>query len=186
MTASAVPSRLQDEDWDDLLPRLLLVARRFHARALRSYSGAPDPHDLVQQAVTDLLDGRRRLPPDVPVFTVLCGVMRSQASNFVSRQQPVGPGADPDETRIAPLLMEVADAGFAPTHQLALDELRDELYAIVGNDTLARRVIDLLLEDSTLKPSDLAEMLNVPVRDIYNTKRRLRRKLRKAPNSPLS
>lgn len=186
MTASSVPSRLQTVDWNDLMPRLLLVARRFHRRALRAYSGAPDPRDLVQQAITDVLDGRRRLPPDVPVFTVLCGVMRSQVSNYVSRQQPVGPGADSDETRLAPLLMEVADASYTPTQKLDTDELRDGLYRIVGDDDLARGVIDLLLEDSTLKPADLADMLDVDVRAIYNTKRRLRRKLEKAPDSPLS
>lgn len=179
----SIPSRLERADWEDLLPRLLLVARRFYARALVHYRGAPEPRDLVQQAITDLMDGRRTLPEDVPLFTVLCGVMRSQVSNYVARQQPVGSDTEHAAARHTMLTPDMAGS-LDTTDGMATDDLRARLYQVIGDDELLQQIIDLLLEDSALKPRDLAEMLDVPVRTIYNAKRRLKRKMKSSDWMP--
>ena len=181
MSSFSSPERLKNIDWEDILPRLLLVARRYYNQALRSFPGAPEPRDLVQQAIADLLGGQRTLPPDVPVFNTLCGIIRSQASNFVARQQPVGAGDHPAGTRHRPLDPKTRAAPSAPDMTVEEKLFRKKVLALIGDRPLDRRIVDLLLKDPALKPADLAALLDVPIREIYNAKRRLRRKLIRDP-----
>ena len=63
-------ARLREQDWDALLPRLTVWAGRLHRRYLADRPGAPEPQDLVQDAIADLATGTRTLPDDVPVASL--------------------------------------------------------------------------------------------------------------------
>lgn len=170
----AVRRRLDAADWDHLVPRLLLVARRFHQRALCNYRGAPEPMDLVQQAIADVMDGRRRWPQGVPLFNLLYGVMRSHVSNFAARQQPTGPAeAGTRHISLDDVLVPAADALPADIRR---SELREAVLRLVEDDPLLERMVELLFEDPHLKASDYAAMLDIPVEDVYNAAKRLKRR----------
>lgn len=180
--------RLRHVDLGDLLARLLCVAEGLHRRMLRSYRGAPEPRDLVQQAIVDVLDERRRWPPQVDAYGMLCGVMWSRATNFVARQRPVGRTrsrrragegsrhADLNEHRSG----RAADAHSpftTPDAALMSEELRTRIRELVAGDDELERMVDLLLEDPRYSAADLADRLGTSVRTIYNARKRLRRRL---------
>lgn len=164
--------RLRTADWGDLSPRLLLAAQRLHAQYLRRLPGAPEPADLVQDALADLMTGRRACPPDVPILTVIFHVMRSKATNLLTTNRAVGTEAG------GPRHIALDDApALATPIAPATGVVRDAIRQRVADDPELARMVDLWLEDPKLKPGDLAAMLEVPVRDIYNARKRLARKL---------
>ncbi len=184
-TARAAPprARLRATDLDDLLARLLRVARGHHRRVLRFYRHAPTPADLVQQAVADVLDARRTWPPDVDAFGMLCGVMRSHVSNFAARQRPVGAAGStprPYEGRRLAALADAAPVPAAtPADAAVLDaEFRAAVRALVAGDDELVRLVACLFEDPAYSAADLADRLGTDVKAIYNARKRLRRRLR--------
>jgi hypothetical protein len=180
--AASPRARLRATDLDDLLARLLRVARGHERRVLRFYRHAPAPADLVQQAVADVLDGRRTWPPDVDAFGMLCGVMRSHVSNFAARQRPVGASGAAPQPREGRRLAALADAATAPAPTSAdaavLDaEFRDAVRALVADDDELVRLVECLFEDPTYGAAALADRLGTDVTGIYNARKRLRRRL---------
>src|SRR5262245_30053308 len=59
------------------VPDLLRLKR---ASQYLSYGGARPPADLRNEAIRRVADGRRKCPRDIPIVTILYGVMRSIAS----------------------------------------------------------------------------------------------------------
>ncbi|PQJ26939.1 hypothetical protein BSZ35_18620 [Salinibacter sp. 10B] len=186
-SALAPRERLRQVELDDLLSRLLSVAEGLHWYVLRSYRGAPEPLDLVQQAVADVLDGTRCWPSHVDAFTMLCGVMRSRVSNFAARQRPLG------RSRLEPQTGEggryvyfddhpadptiILRSSNAPDNILLNEELRDRIRQLVAGDDELERIVELLFDDPYYGAADLAEQLETSVNGIYNARKRLRRRL---------
>ena len=164
--------RLQNADWNDLLPRLLLAAVRFHRRYLRSYPGAPEPHDLAQSAITNVLTGVRQLPEDVPLFVALHEVMRSKVSNFIAKKSRRGTVAL-DEERLA----ITADTNTDGKQDASYERFKHLIRECVADDPFLVRMVEHLFEDPLLKSADLAAMMGVDVREIYNAYKRLRRRV---------
>lgn len=167
-----VPSPL-DDDWEALLPRLLLWTRRLHARALADVRGAPSPEDLVQDAVTDVLTGRRARPDDVPLPVLLYGVIRSRASHVLSRSRTRGD--DASGPRYLGLDEAAAEHATAAADPAQAADLRARVLRLVEGDDLLRRIVELWFEDPGLPARDLAAMLDVPAAEVYAAARRLRR-----------
>jgi len=163
-------TRLQEADWQDILPRALLAAVRFHRRYLESYSDAPTPHDLAQSAVADILSGKRRLPENVDLFVVLHEVIRSKVSNFIARRARRGTVDLNDE-----ILAITAHASTDGMEDTSYEQFKDAVRTCVANDSFLERMIEYLFDDPMLKPADLAAMMDVEIKEIYNAYRRLRR-----------
>ena len=160
-------------DWEALLPRLLLWAQRLHARTLADVRGAPTAEDLVQDAVTDVLTGRRSRPEDVPLAVLLYGVIRSRASQVLSRARTRGEATGPRYVSLEEARTVHADAAADPAHAA---DLRDRVLALVAGDEVLEKMVALWFEDPALKPGDLADMLGLSPSQIYAATRRLRRR----------
>ena len=175
-----MPSR-PDIDWPDVLPRPLLWAQSLHRRCLAGLPGAPTPEDLVQDAVADLLTGRRAWPEGLPAFVVLHGVVRSHVSNAVGRAGV--PGSSGFHLRSVPI-GEAGPAADEPADELAdRAAVRARALALVGDDADLGRIVALWFDDPSLKPLDVAEILGLTATDVYHATKRLRRRLE--PLGPL-
>ena len=155
--------RLRQAKWSQIMPRILLWSHQLHRKYLSNIRAAPEARELAQDAVADLITGKRSLPEDVPITTVLYGILRSKVSNFLNTQRPDA----------LPESYDLADMSEIPDRSL----LEDEVRKLVADDEVLLRMIDYLLDDPLIKPRDLAVLMNVPVREINNAQKRLRRKL---------
>lgn len=161
-----------DDDWEAVLPRLLLWATRLHARTLADVRGAPSPEDLVQDAVTDVLTGRRSRPADVPLAVLLYGVVRSRASQVLARAKTRGAVPGPRYIGLDEAATAHAEAAADPVQRA---DLRTRILRLVGDDVVLAGIVRLWFEDPSLPARDLAAMLDIPVAEIYAAARRLRR-----------
>ena len=81
--------RLFNVDWRRALPRLQRWALGYWARSLAPYKGAPEPNDLVEEAIDAFLQGRRTWPQGMDprvledLLAVLINVMKSIAWNYI-------------------------------------------------------------------------------------------------------
>jgi DNA-directed RNA polymerase specialized sigma24 family protein len=119
---------------------------------------------------------------------MLYGVMRSHVSNFAARQRPVGtsrrerqPGEgsrfiafddQPDEAAITDRSYD------APDEILLNEELRDRIRELVADDDVLERMVEILFDDPTCSAADLADQLETTIPEIYNARKRLRRRLK--------
>ena len=161
------------DDWEALLPRLLLWAQRLHARVLHDVRGAPSPEDLVQDAVTDVLTGRRSRPADVPLAVLLYGVIRSRASQVLARSKTKGEAPGPRYVDLEAAERLHAEAAADPARAA---DLRERVLALVAGDETLEKMVALWFEDPALKPGDLAAMLGLAPAEVYAATRRLRRR----------
>lgn len=161
-----------ENEWETVLPRLLLWTQRLHARVLMDIRGAPTPADLVQDAVTDVLSGRRSRPPGLPLAVVLYGVIRSRAHHVLARAKTTD---DVARARFVGM-EEAASTHMALTESPDTDDLRRRVLLLVGEDEVLTQMVNLWFEDPALKASDIAEMLGLSPHDVYAATRRLRRK----------
>ena len=162
-----------NDDWEETLPRLLLWAGRLHARTLADVRGAPTPEDLVQDAVTDVLTGRRTRPDGVPLAVVLYGVVRSRVSHTLERARSSGEAGGPRFVGLDAAERAHADAAADPAH---VADLRKRVLHLVEGDEVLSRMVGLWFEDPSLKASDLAAILDLSPSEIYAAARRLRRR----------
>lgn len=170
---SSDPTTLEAQ-WPTLSPRLLLYAGRLHRQVLERFPHAPDPYDLVHDAVTDLLTGNRVRPAEVDLFVFLCGVIRSKASNFLDRQQRLDGSA-----RFGRFVADDAPAArrVETPGPDGSGHLRDQIRALVADDPFLVRLTELLFDDPDLKPGDLATLLGCTATDVYAARKRLDRRV---------
>ena len=183
VTVSDVPERLREADWDDMVPRVRLWAHQFHRRYLARVRAAPSPDDLVQEAITKLFTGKRRLPDDVPLLTVLINNIQSDIWNFLTREGYTRKDSKGKSRKgggrhvLLEDWMKMQDADAVP----AATDMRNftkKIRKLVASDVLVSKMVDLFFQDPLLRPRDLAEMLEVPVSDINKAQKRLKRKLK--------
>lgn len=121
------------------------------------YGGALDETDLVQQAVTALIEERRTWnPKKIDIVGLLIGAMRSIASNYKAKSLASGysvpesqlASGDGDEDADTPLDLE-ADSRFNAEQQMVAAEAEEgiiklvaELYDFFQDDAEARLVMD--------------------------------------------
>lgn len=174
------PEALRNADWDDLVPRLRLWAHHFHRRYLARIRAAPSPDDLVQEAIVKLYTGRRRLPDQVPLLTVLINNIQSDIWNFLTREgytrkDSKGKGREGwgRHVGLEDWMAEV-DRTSLPA-EADLKHLHGRIKERFKDDPLVLRMVDLLFQDPLLMPRDLAQLLNTSVFDINKAQKRLKR-----------
>lgn len=193
---------LSAEEWRDLYRRLRLFTWKRYGWLRNKF--LLDPDELAQQAISDTLVGKRRWPPvdsdgriksEVSLFVFLCQVIRSNVSHLTAREmRNISAGLIEGDDDYAPenlplesfetLLAESArihpnSAGAEGTDSLTnYVELRDKMRELVATDGELSRIVELLLEDSDLKPTEIAERLGLSLKRIYVAMKRLRRTLR--------
>jgi DNA-directed RNA polymerase specialized sigma24 family protein len=155
----------------DLL-RLKSIAR-LYARGL-----PPDVSwdDLLQEAITRVLTGKRVKPEDVSMVAFLGGIMRSLRSDHIrrahrgmKRDDPLWLGSESD----APAEHEVLDPAADPERALiAADEL-EKIRLLFAEDSLALRIIEGLADG--LSAEQIRARHRIARTDYDSARKRMRR-----------
>ncbi|MFM8272335.1 MAG: RNA polymerase sigma factor [Gemmata sp.] len=175
---------LTEKQWTELLERLTWHAQRKFLRLV--WQGIPaasggrapggiEPPDLAAQAILDVLEGRRSwnraAEPDFLRF--LQGVVDSKVGHLARGRE--------NRPSRAPVLAEEIPSR-EPTPELSavagdnLAHLQHILISAVGQDPVAWQVIECL-ESGLTRPAEIALRLGIPVRAVYNARKRLRQKI---------
>jgi len=155
--------RLRQADWEDLYPKALFWAKKWHDRYLSHAPSPWEPEDLVQGAVDALCSGQRTLPQDVSVLTGIIKAMWSMAENLHQRKE---------YQRVSFEERKAEGKGMDESAWLCEDALR-----IVRGDQVLEKIVALLCKDPDLKARDLAATLDIEVKEVYNAVKRMKRKL---------
>jgi DNA-directed RNA polymerase specialized sigma24 family protein len=166
---------LKEEELTDLINRLRLFA-------VGRYHGRLNADDLAMQAVADVFAGHRNWNADYPPFYNLCWIVRSIASNQLRKERRLRSYDIDVETGFGQSLISQPVAP-PPSETYETDETQRGLRALIsralGDDGLLHRLVALFDEREVWKPQEMATELNVGESEIYQAKRRLRRRLGK-------
>jgi RNA polymerase sigma factor (sigma-70 family) len=182
-------ANLTRAQFQDLTRRLVLYA----ARLLRGASLDHHAYEIVTGAMDLALDGTRIWNPAAcPFENFIFGVVRSRASalchSMASRLVRIAaqlPQADDDA---ADVLERFADESLQAHTELSLEQ-EQEVERLIANvaridATLARILVLAIYED--LSNVEIAKELNLPVRAVENSKKRLHRAVRKLYVGPVA
>jgi DNA-directed RNA polymerase specialized sigma24 family protein len=142
--------------------RLNKIARRF------AHNTSYDYEDMLQEARTRVLEGRRKWPRDVDLVTFLAGVMRSIASQLHDKNDRPSDDADPDTVRVdGRSILDIVDA--------------QKKIALFEGDPDAQK---LLIEQAQgWRGEELRDRCGLSETEYENTRKRIQRRLAKlAPN----
>ena len=151
------------QDWDDLVPRLTLLAvLRLAGPALGDDIPPPAPRgddaqDIVREALSVTLSGRRPWVPDAgTLYEHLAEIVAEGAAAKAGLRAPPIPGAQEEAWR--------AD------RRRLLDDLYDK-------DEKLGEMASLMLLETCLETAELAEALEVVPVEVSNLKRRMKREV---------
>jgi DNA-directed RNA polymerase specialized sigma24 family protein len=181
---------LSDDDLLKLLKRLTLHADRKLARLRwRGVQGGPPPggvraEDIASDAITAVIAGTRgwdqTSQPDLLKY--LRSVVDSMISKLVNsldnrRTRRLGPPGGSDESSSAYEAggREPDPAELASSREAA-EAFRAPIVEALKGDDVAYQVFECLEADIT-KPADIAAYLGLPVAEVNNAQKRLRRKV---------
>jgi hypothetical protein len=169
--------KLLPDEW----AKLYAYARN-RARMMALYGGAVDEFDLVQLAVTALLEDRRTWNPKKVAFTgLLMGTMRSIASNH--KAKALTSGYSESESQLASaaeedqpdsLIERHPDARLTPEQQMILTGWVAEIYDFFKDDAEACLVMDGWRDD--LSGTEIIETLEIDRKGYETIVKRIRRK----------
>lgn len=145
----------------DLL-RLKAIAR-LHARGLPA---DVTWDDLLQEAITRLLTGKRVKPPDVPVVPFLAGIMRSLRTDHVRRGRRHR--NDDDGPRV-----ELMDPSVDLERALIAAEELENLRVLFAADAVALSIIGAIAEG--LEPEQIRAKLGISRTGYESARKRIRR-----------
>jgi RNA polymerase sigma-70 factor (ECF subfamily) len=154
--------------------RLKAIAR-LHARGL-----PPDVtwDDLLQEAITRILVGSRRLPEGVPIIACLAGIMRSLRTEHWRRARQ-GPRSCEtlhiDQQRDLSREAALRDPGPDPERSLMAREALGAIQELFGDDAVALRIIAGLAEGRSA--GQIRAATGISKTDYDSARRRMRRAL---------
>ena len=171
------------QDWDDLVPRLLLLAvsrlyrMTWRGRAGEAPPGAAEAEDYVNDAIAKTMSGLRVWQPaNCTLFQHLAGVVVSDighAARSMENRHTVAPPKDPPGDRWPP---DTADDAPNPERAAAWRaEQRRLLDHLRGIDPDLAAMAELMLTRDMQESDGLAAALGVPETEIANRRKRLKR-----------
>ncbi|MEO3405885.1 hypothetical protein AAFN85_18380 [Mucilaginibacter sp. CAU 1740] len=174
--------RLQLVDWNDLLPKL----HYYSLNKLERYPALADMYDIpglsaqiADEAVKLLWEETRKWNINYypTASEVLKGIIDSLIYNYVNSKTVTSTDAMPEDDRV------VYEYGTSPNPEelYIVNETEAEILEILKTDADAAEVFECLRDG--LKPREIANELEVDVREIYNIIKRLQRKLKVFTNS---
>lgn len=174
------------QDWDDLVPRLMLLAvsrlyrMTWRGRAREAPPGAAEAEDFVHDAISKTISGVRIWNPDAcTLFQHLAGVVVSDighAARSMENRSTIAPPEDPPGGGWPP---DPADD--APDPERATEwrsERRRLLTHLEAVDAGLARMAELMLVHDLQETDALRERLGVPASEIANMRKRLKRAVR--------
>jgi DNA-directed RNA polymerase specialized sigma24 family protein len=183
-------SRMTEAEWKDIYKRVRLFAYKNYGWLQVKISGL-DIETVIQDAVEDTLFGLRRWPAvdedgndkNVSLCVFLCQTVRSKISHLLEQQKnKVSIDENPEDEKLEVLFQSYLSgfrSGQGSEQQAIYNQLSVKLIEAVHPDTLLTQIVKLYIDMPDLKPSDVAERLGIPVKEVLNAQRRLVRKTQK-------
>lgn len=185
------PMRGQDidwtaQDWEDLVPRLLLLAvsrlsrMTWRGRRRGPTPGAAQAEDFVNDAIAKTMAGIRAWDPDrCTLFQHLAGAVVSDISHAAessdNRMTVSAAAADPD----AEWPPDTADDGPDPEQAVLWQSEQQRLIDhLEGVDPMLGRMAICMLVDDRRETADLCMALDVAPSEVANLRKRLKRAVR--------
>lgn len=172
---------------DVQMVRLNAIAR-FRHRCLGVRGAGRNATDFLSDAVTLVLEGRRKWKVDIPFDRFLAGVMRSLASHARSGKprdafDALRPNPDSDERVAAVFDGQSTRAGTADEdEENRAGDLDSQIRESFREDTEALLVYDALLLN--MKPADIQAGLGLTEKEYNAAAKRLRRGIIKMKGAP--
>ena len=172
------------QNWEDLIPRLLLLAisrlRRmsWHGERRGAPPGAAEAEDFVNDAVSKTIAGVRIWNPAAcSLFQHLAGVVVSDISHAAqSAENRITLRDSPSPAAGASLTATVADGAPNPESVIAWrSEQRRLLDHLEALDADLRRMAELMLVGDMQETADLSRALAIPAAEVANRRKRLKR-----------
>ena len=168
--------RLKDENWEVLIPKL----HYYSLNKLERYDFLRDIYDvtnlsthLADEAIKMVWEEQRKWNINYyeELYPFLKGIVDSLISNFISSK----------EVEITESLPEadnelVSSVSTDPEREYILKEIENEIISILKDDDDAYQVFDCLKDG--LKPKEIGEELDWDINRVYNTLKRVHRKLK--------
>jgi hypothetical protein len=173
----------KEQDWDDLVPRLLLLAvsrlyrMTWRGRRGESPPGAAEAQDYVNDAITKTISGVRIWNPNnCTLFQHLAGVLVSDISHAATSIENRSTFAQPDDPPGDRWPPDMADDG--PDQGQTAEwksEQRLLLRHLDGIDPDLAVMAGLMLIHDMQETAALAAAMKVPPAEIANRRKRLKR-----------
>jgi hypothetical protein len=177
----------QAQDWDDLVPRLLLLAvSRLQRMTWRGQRRGPPPgaaeaEDFVNDAISKTIAGVRIWNPQAcSLFQHLAGVIVSDishAAGSMENRSTLREVAGSDAS-----VSLIADVGDEAPDQEAVAVWRSEQRRLLEHldrvDPGLRAMAELMLAQDMQETADLSRALAVPAAEVANRRKRLKRAVR--------
>ncbi len=181
-----------EKEWDHFYRRLSYTARKY-ARYLSNYGEDINPDELISEAVTRTLDGTRKWDrntcPDLLPF--LINTIKSIASSQIKSLKRHGHESLDENVGYGDSDKDYAQASTykSPEEVLKAKQLLERFHRWANvefaDDPDVQTVI-MCLEEEITKPQEIAEFMEIPVKDVYRILQRYRRRFAKGRNHLLS
>jgi hypothetical protein len=177
----------QEQDWDDLVPRLLLLAvSRLQRMTWRGQRRGPPPgaaeaEDFVNDAISKTIAGVRIWNPEAcTLFQHLAGVVVSDISHAAESMENrttlrEAAGNDPGTSLIDDVGDEAPDQEATAVWRSEQRRLLDHLGRV---DPALRAMAELMLVQDMQETADLSRAMAVPAAEVANRRKRLKRAVR--------
>jgi DNA-directed RNA polymerase specialized sigma24 family protein len=127
--------------------------------------------DFIQSALQKAMSGERGYDPTKTLFNNLCQIISSEISNAVNSYEYRN-AHNPDDDKI----INIQDFRPSPEDSAIYDQtLADFLSYLESRDPLAKMAAEQILLYGITKSIELSVEMKLPVSDIENIKKRLRR-----------
>jgi len=183
----------------DSLDRLRYKVHCKFAERLKKIPIALPPDDLLQEAIMDLLIGKRNWPWEkVKLHVCIFNIVKSKVSHIEDKwkrlnendslvqqiKEPVsdilGQAMDENSSHRMNLNDSSCNTMIHRLHHSEKPDLHELIISFFSEDNLLKKILEYQLncEDCTVKPAVIAKRLNVDIQDVYNANKRLKRKLK--------
>ena len=157
--------------WQDIIPRVVLFAQSLLRR--KPFAGADvSPEDLTWSAIEKTLSGIRQWDIErIGIVEHLMGVVSSDLYNSIRKR-----ASAPTESLFEIAAEQIPSDDLTPEEQaVGKSEFLNLLRYLENSDHRVAELAALTASFGATQPSELAELMGLPVSEIYNLKRKLRR-----------
>ena len=183
---SSLFDHFNDDDWNEIYKKVTYYAYKYSERSV--YGRGLDLTSLVQEAISNILLGTISTPPidnetgkvnKRDVISILCMRVRKLAFDEMKRSKKIIPlklDSDDDED-----LQETSERILCDStshedisRRIEYEEVFRKMLELASGDEGLTRVIQLWVNDPSMKPREMAQRLEMDVRELYIIKKRLR------------